>query len=110
MEYLLKIIEHDDVFNVSHTLFGYTFAAIGIPLNDRFIFDLKKKFSIIQELYLTKMMEREAVTLIVVDAIETFRRNTGSIADREKIMLETMGFSIEETMMNHNYIHEKWVT
>ena len=109
VEYLLKIIELDDMFNVSHTLFGYTLAVMGIPLNDRFIFQLKKKFSIIQELYLTKMLERQAVTLIVVDAIETFRINAGSIAERELIMLDTLGFSIEETMMNPNYIQEKWV-
>ena len=75
-------MEHDDVFNISHTLFGYTFATIGIPLNDRFIFDLKKKFSIIQELFLSKLLERQAITFIVVDSIETFKRSLGSIADK----------------------------
>ena len=66
---LVKIIEYEEIFNISHTLFGYTFATIGIPLNDRFIFDLKKKFTIIQELFLSKLLERHSIALIVVDSI-----------------------------------------
>ena len=47
----------------------------------------------IQELFLSKLLERHAICLIVVDSIETFRKNLGSIADKEGAMIEVMGFS-----------------
>ena len=67
---------------------------MGIPLNDRFVFDLKKKFTMIQELFLSKLLERHSIILIVIDSIETYRRATGSVADKESRMLETIGFSV----------------
>lgn len=56
--YLLKTIEVDEKYNIIHTLFGYALGCINVPLNDRFVFELKKKFQMIQELFLSRMLEK----------------------------------------------------
>ena len=35
-----------------------------------------------QDLFISKMLEREAITFIVIDIIETFRITVGSIAEK----------------------------
>ena len=105
---LLKLIEFDESYNVVHTLYGYTIASINISLEDRLAFDLKKKFSMLQELYLSRMLEKESICLIVVDALSTFRSGVGSINEKLGKIFEGIGFAAEETMINPKYLLEKW--
>ncbi len=47
-DYLDKIINYDEPFNISHTLFGYCLGLIGFLLDKKIIFELKSKFTMLQ--------------------------------------------------------------
>ena len=45
-----KLVEFQEPFSLINTLFGYALNASGIPPSDRAAFDLKERFTSIQEL------------------------------------------------------------
>jgi hypothetical protein len=79
---LLKLVEYGEPFSIINTLFGYALSATGIPPSDRAAFDLKQKFTTIQELLYDRIISEESVTLVVIDSLEAGRAQEG---ERERV-------------------------
>lgn len=63
----------------------------------------------IQELFLSKMLEREGITLIVVDSLLTYKYSQDTTVGKQSKVLEAISYNTEETMVNQSFIYEKWM-